>query len=79
MIKNQFEIIKNFQIQNKLFEQPKIYYDFTKLDIKEEQSSEEEEEKQISLDNPNKQLYNSEIIKEKETLQKVESLLPKFE
>jgi hypothetical protein len=39
----------------------------------------EEEEEKISLDNPNMQLYNSEIIKDKETVKKVESLLPKFE
>ena len=38
-----------------------------------------EEEKKISLDNLNMQLYNSEIIKDKKTVKKVESLLPKFE
>ncbi len=43
VIKNQFENIQNFQIENKIYEQPKLYYDFKKLDIKEAQSSEEEE------------------------------------
>ena len=39
----------------------------------------EEEEEKISLDNPDKQLYTSEIIKDKETVKKLESLLSKFE
>ncbi len=42
VIKNQFENIQNFQIENKIYEQPKVYYDFKKLNIKEVQSSEEE-------------------------------------
>ena len=70
VIQNQFESIQNFQIENKIYEQPKVYYDFKKLDIKEVQSS-EEEEKQISLESHSNQLYSSEIIKEKDTLKKV--------
>ena len=70
VIKNQFESIQNFQIENQIYEQPKVYYDFKKLDIKEVQSS-EEEEKQISLESHSNQLYSSEIIKEKDTLKKV--------
>jgi hypothetical protein len=32
---NQFEAIKIFQAQNKIFNDPKVYYDFGKLKIKD--------------------------------------------
>jgi hypothetical protein len=34
--KNLFEDIHNFQIQNKVFDPPKIYYDFDKMSSQKE-------------------------------------------